>query len=126
MAVRRRKRAPAYRKSTRGSLAEQQLLALFVVAGLPPPMREVRVVAERLWRYDFAWLGPRVCVELHGSTYNHGRHVTGRGFNADREKMNAATGLGWKVLEYTTDDLRRRPGYIVEQVAAALCVPVRR
>lgn len=118
MAVRTKRRP--MRRSTRGSLAEQKMLALFAASGLPPPEREVRIVPDRLFRFDFVWMQSRLAVELHGATFTHGRHVSGRGFNLDREKHRLAVLAGYRCLEYTTRDLRVRPQTIVKEVRALL------
>jgi hypothetical protein len=74
---------------------------------------------ERGWRFDAAW-PERVAVELHGGTWSQGRHVRGGGFRDDREKMNAATLLGWLVFEFTTDMLQDDPRGCVDMVAKAI------
>ncbi len=57
----------------------------------------------RKWRFDFAFIGYRVAVEIEG----WGRHQRMGGFKADCEKYNAAAILGWRVLRYTTDQVKR-------------------
>jgi very-short-patch-repair endonuclease len=79
-------------------------LALHIrAAGLPEPVREYRALPPRRWRFDFAWPDRRLLVEVHGGTWARGRHTRGAGFERDREKMNAATLAGWRVLEFTGD-----------------------
>ena len=92
----------------------QQVSAL----GLPKPVREYRFDASRRWRFDFAWPGFAIAVELDGGTHSGGRHVRGDGFERDVEKMNAATAAGWRVYRYTSG--RVRSGFAVMQVATAL------
>ena len=55
----------------------------------------------RQWRLDIAIPSGLVGVELHGGIHSGGRHTRGTGFENDREKMNAAILLGWRVLEFT-------------------------
>lgn len=75
-------------------------------AGLPEPVREHRFEPGRRWRFDFAWPERRVALEVEGGTYTRGRHCRPRGFQADSEKYNAATILGWSVLRVTGADVR--------------------
>ena len=84
------------------------------------PQREFRCVPERRWRFDLAFPGAMVAVEVHGAIWTHGRHTRGAGFQNDREKMNAAQLRGWTVLEYTTDDLAKRMASVVDEILHAV------
>jgi very-short-patch-repair endonuclease len=73
---------------------------------------ELRFHGSRQWKFDFAWPQHKIAVEVHGGvhkmlqadgTKESGRHTQGKGFTEDREKMNEAVILGWKVLEFTTE-----------------------
>ncbi len=70
----------------------------------------------RKWEMDFAFPEYKVGIELHGGTWTQGRHVRGGGFEADREKMNAALSAGWAVFEFTTGMLEDDPAGCVGQV----------
>ena len=63
---------------------------------------EFKFHPKRRWRADIAIPSMKVLIEIHGGIWTQGRHTTGSGFLKDREKMNAAQILGWKVLEYST------------------------
>jgi hypothetical protein len=100
-------------------------------AGLPAPIREHRFAPPRRWRFDFAWPGHRVALEVEGGVWTGGRHVRGRGYERDCEKYSEAALRGWRVLRVTpamlSDGralamLRRalRPG---EATAAGLAPP---
>lgn len=67
--------------------------------GLPAPELEYRFHPIRKWRFDFAWKEQKVAVECHGSVWVAGHHTRGQGFLDDREKMNTALSLGWRVFE---------------------------
>ena len=67
------------------------------------PEREFRFHPRRLWRFDFAWPEPKIAAECEGGTWANGRHNRGAGFEADCEKYNAATLLGWRVLRFTSE-----------------------
>jgi hypothetical protein len=80
--------------------------AVIVAAGLPAPIREHRFAPPRRWRFDYAWPAHRLALEVEGGTWSGGRHVRGRGYEADCEKYNAAALLGWTVLRVTPGMLR--------------------
>ncbi len=82
--------------------AEVALAWTMKVVGLPEPDREYRFAAPRRWRFDFAWPGRMVAVEVEGGTWSDGRHSRGAGYEKDLEKYNEATLLGWRVLRVTT------------------------
>ena len=86
--------------------------------GIPMPISEYQFASPRLWRFDLAWLTDRVALELHGGVYTDGRHTRGRGFTADREKINEAQLLGWTVLEVTPAHIKS--GQALEWLARAL------
>lgn len=70
-------------------------------ANLPEiPQKEFRFHPERKWRFDYAFPGQKLAVELNGGIYG-GRHVRPQGYQNDREKVNAAILMGWRVLEFT-------------------------
>lgn len=99
--------------------ALEDRLALQVKAhGLPAPEREVLFHPTRRWRFDFAWRDFHVAVEVDGATWSGGRHTRGKGFEADAEKLNAATALGWRVYRYTATHIRS--GYAVNEIRVAL------
>ena len=76
-------------------------------AGIPFE-REVKFHPERRWRADFmvgqsfAWpVRGRLLIEIDGGAWVGGRHTTGKGFEGDLEKLNAAALLGFRVLRFT-------------------------
>jgi len=81
--------------------------------------REFRFAPPRRWRFDYAFPAHKVAVEIEGGVWARGRHVRPRGYAADCEKYTAAAALGWRVLRYTTDRLRREPLNIARQIADA-------
>lgn len=66
------------------------------------PVREYRFHHERMWRFDFAFIEQKIAVEIEGGVYSFGRHSRGKGNEADMDKYNQATILGWRVLRYST------------------------
>jgi very-short-patch-repair endonuclease len=73
------------------------------VIGLAEPKREYKFHPTRKWRLDFAWDEKKIGVEIQGGTYKGGRHTRALGYRNDREKINNATLLGWRILEFTSD-----------------------
>ena len=72
---------------------------LWAALGGPALTKEYRFDKSRRWRFDFANVGLRIAIEIHGGIFSQGRHVRGQGFSNDREKMNAAQLAGWRVVE---------------------------
>jgi very-short-patch-repair endonuclease len=70
---------------------------------LPDPELEYRFAPGRQFRADLAWLHHGLLVELEGGTWIYGRHNRASGFEADCEKYNLATQLGWRVLRFTSN-----------------------
>ncbi len=90
------------------------------VTQLPEPVQEYRFAAaivgegkgikQRLkdaglqdWRFDFAFPGQRLAVEVEGGTWANGRHSRGSGYESDCRKYNAAILHGWRVYRFTSD-----------------------
>jgi very-short-patch-repair endonuclease len=68
----------------------------------PELVAEHRFHPERRWRLDFAHLVTKTAIEINGGVWSGGRHVRGAGYLRDREKVNAAQMLGWRVFELGT------------------------
>lgn len=85
---------------------------------LPQPEREHGFHTTRRWRFDFAWPAHKIAVEVDGGQWlaRGGRHNT----DADREKMNAAAELGWRVFRYSVDMLTKDGEACALQVAGAI------
>ncbi len=73
----------------------------------PALVREYKFSAARRWRLDYycEGNGARIGIEIHGGVWTQGRHVRGKGFLADLEKLNAAQMLGITVLQLGTDQV---------------------
>jgi len=82
---------------------ERELAFQIRAVGLPEPEREARFHPVRRWRADFLWREPyMILVEVHGGTWQMGRHSRGAGFRNDAEKENSATLMGYRVFKFTT------------------------
>lgn len=76
-------------------------------AGLPKPVREFRFHDVRKWRFDFAYPENMWAIEIHGGGWVNGGHNR----NAivmwqDYEKLNTAQELGWRVLQFTGEQVK--------------------
>ena len=84
---------------------------------LPLPVPEWRFHPTRRWRFDFAFVQQLLAIELDGGQWqpHGGRHNT----DADRDKLNAAAALGWRVMRFSASMLYD-PERCVKTVVAAL------
>jgi len=89
--------------------------------GAPEAVREHRF-SKRLYRFDFAWPGPMVAVEMMGGiwlTTKTGRsagHAHPVRLGKDYLKVNLAQSLGWQVYQCTSGMLEDDPAAFVEMV----------
>jgi hypothetical protein len=84
-----------------GSKLEAKFDQLWALVGGQPLEAEYKFHPTRRWRFDRCHVGAMVAVEIQGN----GRHTSYNGYRHDREKMNAAIELGWKVFELTGDQI---------------------
>src|SRR5690348_7898201 len=94
--------------STRASVPNMKLpfLVQLKAAGLPLPTEEYRFDDARKWRFDYAWVGRGLAVEIEGGTRSvpgGGRHQRHKGYSEDCRKYNAAQLKGWRVLRFTSE-----------------------
>jgi len=72
--------------------------------------REVKIVSPlngRGYIYDFELDGYGILIEVQGGTHSGGAHTRGTSYQRDVTKMNSATLLGYKVVWFTTDDVKK-------------------
>lgn len=69
--------------------------------------KEHRFHDTRLWRFDFLILAYRIAIEIEGAIWSRGRHTRGKGYQADLDKYNHATMMGYRVLRFSTEDVLR-------------------
>jgi len=76
-----------------------------------PFQREYRFHPRRKWRFDFILQDRQTfehyytAIEIEGGLYSRGRHVRGKGYQADLDKYNAAAADGWFVFRFSTQDV---------------------
>ena len=75
----------------------------------------VRVGGHR-FRPDIAFPGLRLAVEVDGWAY----HRTKEQRDADVERDNLLMLAGWRVLRFTWEDVRDRPGYVLAMIRSLL------
>jgi hypothetical protein len=85
---------------------ERALLAQIKMAGLPIPTREYKAIPNRRFRWDMAWIEPRILLEVQGAIWVKGGHSTGRGITRDCEKLNLASMAGWHCFAVTSDMIK--------------------
>lgn len=96
----------------------RQLFSQIRALKLPDPIFEFRFHDTRQWRFDLAWTDKRVAVEVEGGVYTNGRHTRGKGYEADIRKYNEAQLMGWRVLRYSTGQVRA--GIAIDDLKRAL------
>lgn len=68
------------------------------LARLPEPNTEYRFAPPRRWRFDYAWIGSKVALEVQGGLFVAGRHSRGAALLKEHEKLNTAAIHGWRIL----------------------------
>lgn len=93
-------------------------LDIFGPPRLPVPVPEHRFAPPRRWRFDWAFMAAKLAVEIDGGQWlpNGGRHMR----DADRDKLNHAAALGWRVMHFSPQQLERDPAGCIELVVQAL------
>ena len=101
-----------------GSPPETRLRLVLARAGLPPPAVQHPVLDDvrcrAIW-LDLAYPEHRLGVE-----YDGGDHLRPDRVLDDIERHTRLAAAGWRVLRYTSRDIRTDPERIVREVAAAL------
>jgi len=80
---------------------------------LPIPVPEYRFHPTRRWRIDWAWPDWKLAVEIEGGLYSKGRHVSIKGFKRDIEKYNELALMGWRVLRFLPEQVKRGEAILV-------------
>jgi very-short-patch-repair endonuclease len=91
------------------SQLERMLWDDLVKANLVLPEQQSRkpwAGTGRLFRADFCWPEYNLLVEVNGGTWNGGRHTRGAGVERDYEKLNLAVLAGFRVLLFTSRQVR--------------------
>jgi very-short-patch-repair endonuclease len=100
------------------SVLESRLARLIDQAGIPRPTRqyEIRDGGRLVARVDFAYPDTHIAIEADGYRFHSGRLA----WQHDRARRNVLTSRGWRVLHVTWEDLRSRPGELLDEIRRAL------
>lgn len=100
------------------SMLERLFLQLVAEAGLPRPTTQVifRDGTRTLARVDFLFADRCVVVEVSGRL----GHSTRADRAKDAQRRNELQDLGYRVYEYTWDDVTRRPAYVRASIRRVL------
>lgn len=102
---------------------EDEMLRLVRRFALPQPQRQYRVVLRgRDVRFDLAYPQLRLAIELNGWGPHHGLDE----WQHDHDRRNAVEIGAWRMLEFTWDDITKRPWFVVSSIADALDIRPRR
>ena len=111
-------------KSARAVKPPSELEAVFILHLKAEGMaalfeREVMIIPERKYVFDFVCADYKIAIELQGGTWKAGTgHNTGAGLSRDYDKSNLAQMLGWLVLMFDTNAVRN--GQAIQTVRAAV------
>lgn len=94
------------------SEAERICTAIFDGAGITGWIANHEVAGHL---FDFVFPRPKLIVEIDGFAF----HRDAATFQRDRTKRNEMLGLGWTMLNFTWDDITRRPADVAARVASA-------
>lgn len=101
------------------SVLEEEALPHLRAAGLVDPVRQLEVHDAQgrfVARLDFADVDLKLAIEIDG--WGHHSSPEARSRDSRRDRRLAA--LGWVVVRFTTDDVRRGAARMVEELAAVL------
>ncbi len=82
----------------------------------PIPEHEVHDEVGFVARPDFAYPNLKLAIEIDGRE----THDTAEAYYEDRRRETALKVLGWVVLRFTADDIRRRRAWMLEEIARAI------
>jgi hypothetical protein len=99
------------------SVLEDEMKRLIGTYGLPRPVPQYEVrFGGRNVRFDLAYPDHRVAVELNGWAPHYGRDRWQR----DHDRRNTVELGGWRLLEFTWQDVTERQWFVVSAIGDAL------
>jgi len=102
---------------TEDSRFEKKALQLIRSAGLPEPVKQFEVpLDDRSAFIDLAWPDHLVGLECDSLAYHFGR----KSFQSDRTRRRQLTLRGWRIYEFTYDDITLRPTTVENELRRAL------
>lgn len=100
------------------SALEDRFRRLLTIASVPLPEPQFELLdtdGTFVGRFDFAYLGSRVLIEIDSEQF----HLDPNSFQRDREKQNAASRLGWTLYRFTNMQMSQTPAEIVNLMRSA-------
>lgn len=102
---------------------ERMALQLVRRGALPEPVLQHQVRAANFVAYlDLAWPDRMVAMECDSIAH----HMSVAAFERDRVRRRTLIALGWKVLEFTYDEVARRPLTVLRELGHHLGVDLPR
>jgi very-short-patch-repair endonuclease len=100
------------------SVLERRFLEIIREAALPRPATQIVITNghHRIGRVDFVWDDLRVVVEVSGSL----GHSSPSERTKDAQRRNELQDDGWKVYEYTYQDVVDRPSAVARSIRSRL------
>jgi hypothetical protein len=97
---------------------ESEARLVFHHGGLPAPELQYEIVdlCGDLWRLDFAWPGSRVGAEYDSKEW----HANPEAWKRDRLKAARLGEMGWNLVPFVVDDVRRYPVELCARVSGRL------
>lgn len=105
---------------TKRTELEDELAIQYKLARLPEPEREYCAIPGRKYRWDFAFVGQKVLVEVQGGIWIKGGHSTGTGILRDCEKLCLAESNGWHCLSVVKEQIKSGEALLWTQKTLAL------
>ena len=84
---------------------------------IPEPEYMFAKELKRKFRFDYCYIKNKLAIEIEGGVWINGRHNRPSGFIKDMEKYNMACLLGYRILRFTIQDLKKESTYITIQDA---------
>lgn len=105
-------------KNKKPDLSDEFKFILKLSKHIPAPETEYMFHPTRKWRFDFAWPEKKIAVECDGIIWKAGggRH----NMDSDRDKINNAVIMGWKVLRFSGAQIRLTPMECLEFIERLL------
>jgi very-short-patch-repair endonuclease len=96
---------------------EKKALKLIREAGLPEPVKQFEVRLDTRSAFiDIAWPAALVGLECDSLAYHFGR----RSFQSDRTRRRQLTLRGWRIYEFTFEDITMRQDIVADELRRAL------
>lgn len=97
---------------------ESEARLVFIDGGLPTPVLQYEIVDfhGQLWRLDFAWPEFMVAAEYDSMQW----HANPEIWKRDRIKAARLSEMGWALLPFVVDDVRRYPAELATRVSGLL------